>query len=58
MKKLATLIFAAILFSTTMNAQLKPVKYAEGSQALNGLFIKSAKKSANNPGILLLPAWL
>jgi dienelactone hydrolase len=58
MKKLATLIFAAILFSTTMNAQLKPVKYSEGSQALNGLFIKSAKKSPNNPGILLLPAWL
>lgn len=58
MKNLATLIFAAILFSTTMNAQLKPVKYAEGSQTLNGLFIKSAKKSAYNPGILLLPAWL
>lgn len=58
MKNSILFIFAAILFSTTMNAQLKPVKYTEGSQALNGLFIKSAKKSANNPGILLLPAWL
>ena len=58
MKNLATLIFTVILFSTTMNAQLKPVKYSEGNQTLNGLFIKSAKKSANNPGILLLPAWL
>lgn len=58
MKKSILFIFAAILFSTTMNAQLKPVKYSEGSQTLNGLFIKSAKKSANNPGILLLPAWL
>lgn len=58
MKNSILFIFAAILFSTTMNAQLKPVKYSEGSQALNGLFIKSAKKSANNPGILLLPAWL
>ena len=58
MKNSILFIFAAILFSTTMNAQLKPVKYTEGSQVLNGLFIKSAKKSANNPGILLLPAWL
>lgn len=58
MKNSITLFFAVILFSTTMNAQLKPVKYSEGSQALNGLFIKSAKKSSNNPGILLLPAWL
>ncbi|MCP2028979.1 dienelactone hydrolase [Flavobacterium sp. HSC-32F16] len=58
MKNSIALIFAVILFSTTMNAQLKPVKYSEGSQNLNGLFIKSAKKSNNNPGILLLPAWL
>ncbi|OIV39650.1 dienelactone hydrolase family protein [Flavobacterium johnsoniae] len=58
MKNPILFIFAAILFSTTMNAQLKPIKYTEGSQTLNGLFIKSAKKSANNPGILLLPAWL
>ncbi|MEO8532657.1 MAG: dienelactone hydrolase family protein [Flavobacterium sp.] len=58
MKNSALFLFAAILFSNTINAQLKPVKYTDGSQALNGLFIKSAKKSSNNPGILLLPAWL
>ena len=58
MKNPALLIFATILFSNTINAQLKPVKYADGSQALNGLSIKPAKKSGNNPGILLLPAWL
>jgi dienelactone hydrolase len=58
MKKLVLLLFTAILFSNTINAQLKAVKYADGNQQLNGLFIKSAKKSANNPGILLLPAWL
>lgn len=58
MKNSALLIFATILFSHTINAQLKPVKYADGSQALNGLAIKPAKKSGNNPGILLLPAWL
>jgi dienelactone hydrolase len=58
MKNSALLIFATILFSNATNAQLKPVKYADGNQVLNGLSIKSAKKSSNNPGILLLPAWL
>ena len=58
MKNSATLIFATILFSTTINAQLKSVKNSEGNQSLNGLFAKSAKKSSQNPGILMLPAWL
>jgi dienelactone hydrolase len=58
MKNSALLIFATILFSNTINAQLKPVKYADGAQVLNGLSIKPAKKSSQNPGILLLPAWL
>lgn len=57
MKNSAFLLFATILFSNTINAQLKPVKYTDGSLALNGLFVKSAKKSTQNPGILLLPAW-
>jgi dienelactone hydrolase len=58
MKNHTMLLFATILFSSTISAQLKPVKYADGNQTLNGLFIKSVKKSPNNPGILLLPAWL
>lgn len=58
MKNSALLLFATILFSNTIAAQLKSVKYTDGSQALNGLFAKSAKKSNQNPGILLLPAWL
>ena len=58
MKNAVLILFSATLFCNLMNAQLKPVKYTEGSQQLNGLFIKSAKKSGNNPGILLLPAWL
>ncbi|TDP02075.1 dienelactone hydrolase family protein [Flavobacterium sp. 245] len=58
MKNSALLIFATILFSNTISAQLKTVKYADGNQALNGLSIKPAKKSSQNPGILLLPAWL
>ncbi|MBS7254746.1 dienelactone hydrolase family protein [Flavobacterium branchiicola] len=58
MKKSTALIFATILFSGVINAQLKPVKYSEGNATLNGLSIKSAKKSSQNPGILILPAWL
>ncbi|MEZ0131679.1 dienelactone hydrolase family protein, partial [Flavobacterium sp. LBUM151] len=49
---------AIILSSNIINGQLKPVKYADGNQTLNGLSIKAAKKSSSNPGILLLPAWL
>jgi dienelactone hydrolase len=58
MKNSVLLLFATILFSNTISAQLKPVKYTDGSQALNGFFVKSVKKSSQNPGILLLPAWL
>lgn len=58
MKNSILFLFATVLFSNTISAQLKTVKYADGEQQLNGLFIKSAKKSSQNPGILLLPAWL
>ena len=58
MKK-STLLFLAILLSIgSMNAQLKTVKYNDGNQVLNGLSVKAATKSSQNPGILLLPAWL
>ncbi|HEX8015686.1 MAG TPA: dienelactone hydrolase family protein [Flavobacterium sp.] len=58
MKKSTLFILVISLFFSTMNAQLKAVKYTDGDQVLNGLSIKSAKKSNQNPGILLLPAWL
>jgi dienelactone hydrolase len=58
MKNLTQIIVATILFSNTISAQLKSVKYSDGNQVLNGLSIKPAKKSTQNPGILLLPAWL
>lgn len=58
MKKSTFFILVISLFFCTMNAQLKTVKYSDGDQVLNGLSIKSAKKSSQNPGILLLPAWL
>ncbi|MEO8238201.1 MAG: dienelactone hydrolase family protein [Flavobacterium sp.] len=57
MKKSTFLFLVMILFSGTMDAQLKPVKYNDENQILNGLSIKTAKKSSQNPGILMLPAW-
>ena len=57
MKKSTFLFLAITLFYSNMNAQLKPVKYNDGNQILNGLSIKAAKKSSQNPGILMLPAW-
>jgi dienelactone hydrolase len=58
MKKSTFLFLVISFYFNTMNAQLNTVKYNDGGQVLNGLSIKSAKKSSQNPGILLLPAWL
>ncbi|CAD0000890.1 dienelactone hydrolase family protein [Flavobacterium chungangense] len=58
MKIIYLSILGILLSTTTIFAQLKSVKYADENQVLNGLSIKSAKKSSQNPGILLLPAWL
>ena len=57
MKTIYLFILGILLSTTTTTAQLKPVKYADGDQVLNGLSIKSSKKNSQNPGILLLPAW-
>ncbi len=38
--------------------QLKPTRYTDGSQILNGYKIPAAVKNAFNPGILILPAWM
>ncbi|WP_281310376.1 dienelactone hydrolase family protein [Flavobacterium flavigenum] len=58
MKKSTFLILVISLYFNTINAQLKAVKYSDGNQVLNGLSVKATKKSSQNPGILLLPAWL
>ena len=57
MKIFKGIFFGAILFSTTLMAQLQPVQYKDGSQILNGLSIKPNKSSAQKPGVLVLPAW-
>lgn len=48
----------ALIFTSILSAQLKTVVYSDGSQKLNGMFIASAKSSAEKPGVLILPAWM
>ena len=58
MKNIHYLFLAILSYSSISFAQLKPVKYKDGSQVLNGFAIQPAKKSPQKPGILILPAWM
>jgi dienelactone hydrolase len=57
MKNIAFFILGIVLFSNDTFAQLKPVKYSDGTQVLNGFQIQPTKKSPQQSGILILPAW-
>jgi dienelactone hydrolase len=58
MKYIKLIIFAIVVIVNQSFAQLKPVKYKDGSQVLNGFSIQSSKKSQHKPGVLVLPAWM
>ncbi len=56
MKQFICLCMAALYIAASAEAQsLKPVKYADGSQALNGLVTSNAGRKL--PGVVILPAW-
>lgn len=55
MKKL--LLTLTLISALQMNAQLKPVAYADGAQKLNGFASAPVKPLTGKPGILILPAW-
>lgn len=57
MKNTLFTLLSIILFSAAANAQLKTVKYVDGTQKLNGLSITPVKEMKTKPGILILPAW-
>ena len=57
MKNIKHLLMGIIIYSGHSFAQLKPVQYKDEKQILNGFEIAPAKKSAEKPGILILPAW-
>ena len=58
MKNSIYLILALLFCSLGSFAQLKRVIYKDGIQVLNGFQIKPTTKSAQKPGILILPAWM
>lgn len=58
MKNFKYLLMAILLYSSVSFAQLKSVKYKDGTQVLNGFGIQPSKKSQQKPGILILPAWM
>lgn len=58
MKNSHYLFLGILLFTNCLFAQLKSVKYNDGSQILNGFEIQPKKKNQLKPGILILPAWL
>lgn len=58
MKNIQYLFLAILLSSGVSFAQLKPLKYKDGNQVLNGFSIQPSKKSPQKPGILILPAWM
>lgn len=57
MKNLKFILFTTILITCQTFGQLKPVQYKDENQILNGFKINPSKKSVQNPGILILPAW-
>lgn len=56
MKKLLILTVIMALIQSITAQSLKEVKYADGTQELNGLVTSNAGK--NLPGVLILPAWM
>ncbi|WP_035671272.1 dienelactone hydrolase family protein [Flavobacterium sp. 83] len=57
MKNITLFLLGILLYSNSSFAQLKPVKYSDATQVLNGFQIQPMKKSPQKPGILILPAW-
>ena len=51
-------LFLAILWPMVAISQLKPTAYTDGAQKLNGFTGTPKKAAANQPGILILPAWM
>lgn len=59
MKLKVTLLFIVLFsFSNVIMAQLKSVDYSDGNQKLSGFVAKPSKVIKDNPGILILPAWM
>lgn len=58
MKNIILSLLAFGLTVSNTNAQGKAVEYKDGIQVLSGVAVKPAKALKNNPGVLILPAWM
>src|SRR6478736_5178748 len=58
MKKQLLSSILLILFASVSFAQSKAVNYKDGEQVLSGVSVSPQKALKNNPGILIIPAWM
>lgn len=55
--KMVYLLVFGLIISKSI-AQSKAIDYKDGNQILSGISVKPTKAIKNNPGILILPAWM
>lgn len=58
MKSKFVYLITILIMASTANAQSKAVEYNDASQILSGISVKPSKPLKNNPGVLILPAWM
>jgi dienelactone hydrolase len=58
MKNINYLFLAFLCYSSISFAQLKAVRYSDGTQVLNGFSVQPKATRQQKPGILILPAWM
>lgn len=51
------ILFSIFLMNCNAQTSLKPIKYTDNKQALNGLLSLPKKSIKNKAGVLILPAW-
>lgn len=56
--KFTLVVILALTLPKILFAQLNPVNYNDGTQKLSGFAFNPKKALKNNPGILVLPAWM
>lgn len=57
MKHIITYLFCLTILSCSAQSALKPVKYLDKNQTLNGLSIIPTTQTKKKAGVLILPAW-
>jgi dienelactone hydrolase len=58
MKTKIIYLFVFSLILSKSFAQSKAIEYKDGTQVLSGISVTPSKELKNNPGVLILPAWM